>query len=150
MSSDFVFVFLFLTTEGKMLIVVLSTVLCWNGLSSTRLGKVWSIFSFLLVGYDGDIILLSHIWAMSIIGGCRWVEVGRELFLLLDENWQLLGVLLSCVWCVGMSVTIFIFIILLSKLVCCCAVLCDNFEGRRGGIVRWVMFRGEVLIYWNV
>ena len=87
----------FLTTEGKMIRIVLSTVLCWNELIRIRLAKVWSIFWFLWIGYDVDTILLSHIWDMTVFGDCRWVEVGMEVDLLFDENWQFLVVLLSCV-----------------------------------------------------
>ena len=79
---------IFLTTEGKMIRIVLSTVLCWNELGRIRLAKVWSIFWFLWIGYDVDTILLSHIWDMAVFGDCRWVEVGMEVDLLFDENWQ--------------------------------------------------------------
>ena len=103
--------FLVLTTEGKIIIVVLSTVLCWNELGRIWLAKVWSIFWFLLIGYDVDTILLSHIWAMAVLGGCRWVDVGREEDLLFDEKWQFLVVLLWCVWCVWIAVTIFVLFI---------------------------------------
>ena len=42
----------------------------------------------LVIGYDVDIILLSHIWAMAVFEGFRWVEVGMEVDLLFDKNWQ--------------------------------------------------------------
>ena len=77
-------IFWFLTTNGKM--IVLSTVLCWKELDVMRSVKVWSIFWYLVIGDDVDIILLSHIWAMIVFEGCRWVEVGREEDLLFDEN----------------------------------------------------------------
>ena len=125
--------FVSMTTESKIVMVVLSTVVCWNWLENVWLAKVCSIFWFSFVGYDVGTILISHIWARSICGGCRWVEIGRELLLLFDENWHVIGVLLSYVWCMEMSATTFLFIILLSKLVLCCAVFCGNGEGGIGG-----------------
>ena len=65
---------------------------------------------------------------MVVFGGCSQVEVGMEADLLFDEGWQFLVVLLSCVWGVWITLTIFVLFILLSKLVFGCAVLCENCE----------------------
>ena len=45
--------------------------------------------------------------------------------------------------------TTFLFIILFSKLVLCCAVFCGNGEGKIGGRYS-VFFRGVVCSYWIV
>ena len=119
---------IFFDTEGKIL-VVLSTALCWDEVFSTRFSKVCSIFWYLLVV---DPILLSNIWAILVFGDWRWAEVGSEVLLLFFEIEHLIGVWLTSVVCAGMLMTIFVFLILLSKLVCCCALLCDNCDIREG------------------
>ena len=62
----------------------------------------------------------------------RRLKVGREVLLLFFEIEHFLGVRLSCVVCAGMSMTIFVFLRLMSKLVCCCAALCDNCDVKEG------------------
>ena len=79
-----------------------------------------------------DPILLSHILAISVFGDWRWVEVGREVLFLFLEIEHFLGKRLTCVVYAGMSMTLFVFLRLMSKLVCCCAVLCGNFDVRDG------------------
>ena len=121
--------FLFFDTEGKIL-VLLSTEWCWDVVFSTWLSKIWSIFKYLLVV---DPILLSQIWAISVFGDWRRVEVGSEVLLLLFlEIEHFIGVLLTYVVCTGILMTIFVFLILLSKLVGCCVLLCDNCDVREG------------------
>ena len=69
---------------------------------------------------------------MSVVGDWRWVEVDSEILLLFVEIEHFIGVRLTYVVCAGMSITIFAFLILFSKLVYCCAVLCDNCDFREG------------------
>ena len=54
--------------------------------------------------------------------------VGKKLFVVFFEIEHFVGVRLTCKIWAGLSMTIFVFLVMLSKFVCFFAVLWENFE----------------------